>query len=958
MLEPEDQTTEEKTGDLAGITKWERYSDERGGAEQERRDFERFAATILKVQDKVRRRSGALRIDRAQHAKALLSVDNAVLHVSGDLPDDLVAGHWQKGADLSTTLRLSNASGQHQPDSERDLRGAALRVDAGDEVQDLLMTNFPVPHARDAEQFIAFASAMAGNRIIGVVKLLFAVGPREAIRMLRNVSGGTGRKVHTLSQESFWSRGAILWGDAGPVRYFIRPASGEPEAGSETDIPTDPNYLRSEITKRVQEEEVSWEFCVQRFVSEEVTPVEDAAAEWPEDRSPPIVAARLTVPEQDVTTLEAQDKAAAIDRLAFNPWNTQPGFRPLGNLNRARKAVYAASAAHRARKRFYEPIPLRNRIVTAVLAPTFGFINRWRPWYRLPHLVALLNLSLLRHQLRKENLIDREPVEPNPQAAQPGGPTPEAAWDGRFFDGTQNDLSVPEMGKVGAVFGRNLTPDPRPDDINTPNPVEISQQLLYRKSFIPATSLNVLAAAWIQFQVHDWVQHARRPLGESDLEVPMPEGQTWKNTPKGKKESVMRIAGDQPIGTEGDDRLTFENTVSHWWDGSEIYGSSLQKSDRLRDGTGPMLRLENGYLPENDLGMEVTGFNESWWLGLSALHTLFAREHNTVCDALRREYRDWNDERIYQTARLVISALIAKIHTVEWTPAILATPEIDVALNANWSGPAGAFTRMGLWLQEAHALRGIPETLPDHHGARYCLTEDFVTVYRLHPLLPDDCRIHDSQTGTFREKLEFNDIQGIRTDEVMRRIGLSDVLYSMGNAHPGAITLHNYPRALQHFTRTSHNLKTEIIDLSVVDIMRERSRGIPRYNKFRQGLHKPPIRSWEEITANGEDVRLLKDIYGSFDNIDTMVGLFAETPPPGFGFSDTAFRIFILMATRRLQSDRFLTVDFRPEIYSPLGLAWVQENTMTSIILRHFPEFASVLPTGQSAFAPWRPRQT
>lgn len=958
MLEPENETAEVKTGDLAGITKWERYSDEKGGAEQERRDFERFAVAILGVQDKLRRRSGALRIDRAQNAKALLSVDSAVLRVAEDLPDDLVAEHWQKGAELTTTLRLSNASGQHQPDSERDLRGAALRVDTGGEVQDLLMTNYPVPHARNAEQFIAFASAMAGNRIIGIVKLLFAVGPREAVRMLRTIASGTGRTVHTLSRESFWSCGAILWGDAGPVRYFLRPASDEAAPESDKESRRDQNHLRDEIAQRVRDGDVSWDLCVQRFVSEDITPVEDAAAEWPEDRSPPIVVARLTIPRQDVTTLEAQDKAAAIDRLAFTPWNTQPGFRPLGNLNRARKAVYAASAAHRARKRFFEPVPLRNRIVTAVLAPTFGLVNRWRPWYRLPHLAALLNLSLLRHQLRKENLIDREPVEPNPQATQPNGPTPEAAWDGRFFDGRQNDLSVPDMGKVGAVFGRNLAPDPRPDDINTPNPVEISQQLLYRKSFIPATSLNVLAAAWIQFQVHDWVQHARRPLGEKDLEVPMPDGQTWKNTPKGRKEPVMRIAGDRPIGPEGDAGLTFENTVSHWWDGSEIYGSSLQTSDRLRDGTGPMLRLENGYLPENNLGMEVTGFNESWWLGLSALHTLFAREHNTVCDALRREYRDWSDERIYQTARLVISALIAKIHTVEWTPAILATPEIDVALNANWSGPAGALTRIGLWLQEAHALRGIPETLPDHHNARYCLTEDFVTVYRLHPLLPDDYRIHDSQTGTFREKFEFNDIQGTRTDEVMRRIGLSDVLYSMGNAHPGAITLHNYPRALQHFTRTSHDLKTEIIDLSVVDIVRERSRGIPRYNKFRQGLHKPPIRSWEEITANIEDVRLLKDIYGSFDNIDTMVGLFAETPPPGFGFSDTAFRIFILMATRRLQSDRFLTVDFRPEIYSPLGIAWVQESTMTSVILRHFPEFASVLPTGQSAFAPWRPRQT
>lgn len=958
MLASDDENKPKITDNIVGITKWEKYRSERNGADQERKDFERFAHTILKVQDKVRRRSGALRIDRAQHAKALLAIDNAVLKVSEDLPDDLSVGHWQKGAELPVVLRLSNASGQHQPDSDRDLRGAALRVDTGAGVQDLLMTNFPVPHARDAEQFIAFASAMAGNRIVGVIKLVFAVGPREAIRMLRNVSGGTKRPVHSLTEESFWSRGAALWGDAGPVRYFIRPANSAAVKESNTEVPDNPNYLRNEIAQLVSEGDASWEFCVQRFVNEEITPVEDAASEWPEDRSAPIVVAVLTVPEQDVTTLEAQDKAVQIDGLAFNPWNTRPEFRPLGNLNRARKAVYAASAAHRARKRFYEPVPLRNRIVTAVLERAFGLLNRWRPWYRLPHLLALLNLSLLRHQLRRENLIDREPVEPNPQATQPGDPTPEEAWDRRSFDGTQNDLGVPDMGKVKAVFGRNLPPDPRPDDINTPNPVEVSKQLLYRKSFIPATSLNVIAAAWIQFQVHDWVQHSRRKFGEDDIQVPMPEGETWKNTPKGKKETVMRISGDVPIGTSDDQKLTFENTVSHWWDGSEIYGSSLQKAARLRDGTGPMLRLEEGYLPENNLGMEVTGFNESWWLGLSALHTLFAREHNSVCDALRREYSTWSDERVYQTARLVISALIAKIHTAEWTPAILATPEIDVALNANWSGPGGAFTRMGLWLQEAHALRGIPETLPDHHNARYCLTEDFVTVYRLHPLLPDDYHIYDSATGGFREKLEFNDIQGIRTDEVMRRVGLSDVLYSMGNSHPGAITLHNYPRSLQHFTRTSPDLKTEIIDLSVVDLVRERSRGIPRYNKFRQGLHKPPIRRWEDITANSEDVRLLKDIYGSFDNVDTMVGLFAETPPPGFGFSDTAFRIFILMATRRLQSDRFLTVDFRPEIYSPLGIAWVQENTMTSIILRHFPEFASVLPTGQSAFAPWRPRQT
>ena len=87
-------------------------------------------------------------------------------------------------------------------------------------------------------------------------------------------------------------------------------------------------------------------------------------------------------------------------------------------------------------------------------------------------------------------------------------------------------------------------------------------------------------------------------------------------------------------------------------------------------------------------------------------------------------------------------------------------------------------------------------------------------------------------------------------------------------------------------------------------------------------------------------MRRLRDVYRSIDEVDTMVGLFAETPPDGFGFSDTAFRIFILMASRRLQSDRFLTVDFRPEIYSPLGIDWIENNGMTSVILRHCPDLA------------------
>jgi len=84
-----------------------------------------------------------------------------------------------------------------------------------------------------------------------------------------------------------------------------------------------------------------------------------------------------------------------------------------------------------------------------------------------------------------------------------------------------------------------------------------------------------------------------------------------------------------------------------------------------------------------------------------------------------------------------------------------------------------------------------------------------------------------------------------------------------------------------------------------------------------------------------------------------MVGLFAEKPPKGFAFSDTAFRIFILMASRRLKSDRFFTTDYRPEIYTQIGLDWIENNDMSTVLLRHFPELRPFLAGVTSAFKPW-----
>jgi hypothetical protein len=597
--------------------------------------------------------------------------------------------------------------------------------------------------------------------------------------------------------------------------------------------------------------------------------------------------------------------------------------------------------------------PRRNVVLGAAARSAFGLVNRFVPWHHLGVRLALLNLDAFRHVLRRDNLIDTEPHEAPPRARPVPAPPDETARVQRTFNGVSNDLSAPWMGSVDATFGRNLPAVNRPDLYNEPNPVQVSDRLLARRTFRPATSLNLLAATWIQFQVHDWVQHERHPLGTDDVVVPLPPyAPDWMSRLGGPSERVMRIAGNEPLSGCGPDG-PFRNLVSHWWDGSEAYGSDLAGAAALRDGA--KLRLIDGYLPVDIRGQEVTGFNESWWLGLSGLHTLFAREHNLLCDELRAHYRSWDDERVYQTARLIVSALIAKIHTVEWTPAILATETIDLALRSNWYGPPARdwLTRLGMWLLDAHALTGIPTTVPDHFGVPFSLTEDFVTVYRMHPLLPDSYLFRDHRTGEVVGRPSFNDIQGTKADEQLCGLGLDSMLYSFGLSHPGAITLHNYPESLRRFERDD-----EFIDMAVVDLVRTRRRGIPRYNDFRAGLHLPRITDWDKLCADPESAQILCEVYRNIDEVDTMVGLFAETPPDGFGFSDTAFRIFILMASRRLQSDRFLTVDFRPEIYSPFGMDWIAQNGMTSVIQRHCPDLAAVLPRDASAFAPWRPRDT
>src|ERR1700761_3872903 len=139
----------------------------------------------------------------------------------------------------------------------------------------------------------------------------------------------------------------------------------------------------------------------------------------------------------------------------------------------------------------------------AIVDAAFRRINRTRIWHSLPLPLAVINLLTLRSDLRWQNLFDTETAP-----ADPAIPADFDIHHCRTADGAHNDLSKPWMGMAKMRFGRNaplpLTAGEQPPDLYTPNPRLISSELLKRGDFIPATSVNVLLAAWLQFMVHNW----------------------------------------------------------------------------------------------------------------------------------------------------------------------------------------------------------------------------------------------------------------------------------------------------------------------------------------------------------------------------------------------------------------------------------------------------------------------
>jgi heme peroxidase len=536
------------------------------------------------------------------------------------------------------------------------------------------------------------------------------------------------------------------------------------------------------------------------------------------------------------------------------------------------------------------------------------------------------------------------------------------------------------------------------------------------------------------------------------------------------------------------------NKVTAWWDASQIYGYDETSRRRVkRDRRDPAKLLiesaaanatgQAGYLPvlppsdpQNPqwAGQEAAAFPDNWNIGLSFFHNVFAREHNIFVDEFRRlaaaqpefdsglrnpaqptkiiRNKDISADELFEIARLVVAAEIAKIHTIEWTTQMLYDEPLYLAMNANWSGllqkhplasaalekvirsfATSASGKKSTELYSAFAagpgIFGLGNDKTDvnggvhHFGSPFNFPEEFINAYRLHPMVPDIIELRDLKRDSNLIESRIPVVSTIRgkATEAMRLHGIANWALALGRQRVGALTLHNHPLFLQNLTMPRVKSSTEKIDVLALDIIRDRERGIPRYNEFRRQYGLKQLTSFDDFIDSRlpkdspqradqqKIIAQLREIYGqhrcdaakiitraqrdddggeindclghpnstSVDNIedvDALVGWLAEpVRPHGFAISETQFQIFILNASRRLFSDRFLTSSFRPEFYTHLGVKWVNENgpkgklmekgkpnghameisPLKRVLLRTIPELKAELDPVVNVFDPW-----
>ena len=294
--------------------------------------------TFLKAASARRDPTGVMH--RFNQARAAGCVE-AEFTVLDSLPDTQRVGLFAQPRTYPAFIRFASAASAS--DREKDVRGMSIKVrdvrgknlTAEETTQDFILNSHPVMMAAGTKEFLDLLQAVESG---GLRRILYFLSHPAATR----VALAARQNPASHLAIPYWSTTPYLFGEGRAVKYVARPRSAPARA---LPRPLTDTYLRDALVDHLEHSDASFDFMIQFQVNGRTMPIEDASVEWKEQESPYHPVARIRIPRQ---RLDAADRVAACEQVAFNPWNCLAEHRPLGNFNRARRDIYHAMAQFRA----------------------------------------------------------------------------------------------------------------------------------------------------------------------------------------------------------------------------------------------------------------------------------------------------------------------------------------------------------------------------------------------------------------------------------------------------------------------------------------------------------------------------------------------------------------------------------------------------------------------------------
>jgi peroxidase len=468
----------------------------------------------------------------------------------------------------------------------------------------------------------------------------------------------------------------------------------------------------------------------------------------------------------------------------------------------------------------------------------------------------------------------------------------------RSVDGSDNNQIHASFNQTGSDFTRigsaNFA-DGVDAMVSAPNPRMISNVVVAGNGDLPnPEGLSGMMYAWGQFIDHDLDLANQDPT--TNIAITVPSGDP--NLEPGSSIPLSRVIIDPATGHDGK-AATAVNGVTGWLDASMVYGSDEATANNLRLADGHMKTSAGNNLPiDPQSGMFMAGdVRAQENPDLTALQTLFVREHNYQVDLLEKQHPNWSGDQLYQQAKAIVTAEIAHITYSEFLPHLLGPdaltayhgydPTVDPRITEEFAGAAYRF---------GHSIVSAELTKFGEQGQTLAA--------------------EDLKDAFFEPPSTFESNGG--ADALLRHLS--------GDAS-NALDVH-----IVDDLRNFLNAPPDAIDLAAINIQRGRDLGLGTLNQTREALGLAAYTSFDQITSDATTVAALKLAYNNdIDSVDLWTGGLAEDHTAGAMIGQTFGTIIAQQFENLRDGDRYW---FENQGFDAATLSKIESTTLSDIIAR------------------------